>query len=104
MKKAAVIYVKEGGREAAQEFFCRVHAFDNDYEVLYVTKNLDDVNLCDVLLVTNHSVISRNEIEYYGIVNDLKENGIELEVVITEESAGRYIDILTREFKKDRVG
>lgn len=104
MGKTAIIYVKDNERKAAQEFFCRLHSFENDYDVLFVTNDIAEVNDCDILLVANPSMISRNEIEYYGIVNDLKDAGIKVEVAITEENAGRYIDMLTREFRRNRVG
>lgn len=74
-KAEAVIYVR-GGNKEMQEAACRAYALDNDYEVLYVTQHIEDVKLCDVLLVIDPTRISRNQIEYYKIVNELKEKGI----------------------------
>ncbi len=73
----AVIYVR-GGNKEFQEMMCRLYAADKGYEVSYVTRYLEDVNLCDVLLVTDPSRISRNQIEYHKIINELKEKGIEV--------------------------
>jgi DNA invertase Pin-like site-specific DNA recombinase len=76
-KIEAVIYVR-GHNKEFQEMMCRLYAADKGYEVVYVTKHLKDVNLCDVLLVTDPSRISRDQLEYYKIVNELKEKGIEV--------------------------
>ena len=103
MRKTAIIYVKDNERKAAQEFFCRLYSIENDYDVLYVTKEISEVDNCDLLIIANPSMISRNEIEYYGIVSDLRDCGIKVEIAITEENAGRYIDILTKEFKKEKA-
>ena len=73
----AVIYVR-GGNKEFQEMMCRLYAADKGYEVVYVTRHLKDVNLCDVLLVTDPSRISRDQLEYHKIVNELKEKGIEV--------------------------
>lgn len=84
--KKAVIYVR-GQKEKMQEIFCRLYASDKGYKVVYVTTNIDDVNLCDVLLLTNPSRISRNRLEYEEIVNKLKAKNIEVECAIDHENA-----------------
>jgi DNA invertase Pin-like site-specific DNA recombinase len=80
-KKEAVIYVR-GKNEEFQEMMCRLYAIDKDYEVSYVTKNIGDVNLCDVLLVTEPSRISRKATEYYEILKELKNKGIKVELAM----------------------
>lgn len=89
----AVIYVR-GGREAAQEMFCRAHCIDKDYDLICVTRNIEDVNNCDILVVANHSRISRDIEEYVEIANRLKRKGIRIESVIDEGNAEKYIDLI----------
>ena len=84
--KKAVIYVR-GQKEKMQEIFCRLYASDKGYKITYVTSNLDDVNLCDVLLVSNPSRISRNQLEYEKIVNELKNRGIAVESVTHHDNS-----------------
>ena len=79
-----VIYVR-GNNEAMQEIMCKLYAVNNDYRVLYVTRNLDDVKNCDILLVANLSRISRNRMEYEKIVKELKKRDIEVESVAKGE-------------------
>ena len=83
-KAEAVIYVR-GNNKELQEAACRAYAFDNGYEVSYVTRHIEDINLCDVLLVVDHSRISRNSIEYHKIVNSLKEKGIEVISIVNQK-------------------
>lgn len=96
--KKAVIYVR-GQKEKMQEIMCRLYASDKGYKVTYVTTNIDDVNLCDVVLVTNPSRISRNRIEYQIIVNKLKKKGIEVVSVSSQENVEEVL-WLTQEFMK----
>ena len=84
--KKAVIYVR-GNKVKMQEVFCRLYASDKGYKITYVTSNLEDVNLCDVLLVTNPSRISRDQLEYETIVNELKGRGIKVESAIHHDNA-----------------
>ena len=102
-EKTAIIYVKPNDKKAAQEFFCRLYAIENRYEVLSVIYNIEEIDYCDVLLIANPHVLSRNEIEYYGIVNDLKDNGIEVEIVINGNNAKRYIELINKEFKREKA-
>lgn len=89
----AVIYVR-GHREQFQEMMCRLYAKDKGYDVAYVTRNLEDVKLCDVLLVANPSRISRDKIEYCKIVKELNENGIAVESAIEHDNAHEYVSFL----------
>lgn len=84
--KKAVIYVR-GQKEKMQEIFCRLYASDKGYKIIYVTNNIDDVNLCDIMLVSNPSRISRNNLEYVRIVSKLKDRGITVESVAHHENA-----------------
>ena len=84
--KKAVIYVR-GHKQEMQEIFCRLYASDKGYKVLYVTSNIEDVNLCDVMIVTNVSRISRDHLEYQEIVNKLERKGIAVEYAIDHDNA-----------------
>lgn len=103
MNKTAIIYVKKGDREIEQKLFCQIYALENNLDVVDIVKDFDEVDNCDVVLVANHHTISRDAIEYYGIMNELKDRGVEVKVAINEENAGRYIELITRELKKVKV-
>lgn len=74
----AVIYVR-GENEAAQELKCRAYANDMGYEVSYVTRHIEDVKLCDVLLVANFSRINRKQMEFVKTCKLFKARGIRVE-------------------------
>ena len=74
----AVIYVR-GGNKEFQEMMCRLYASDKGYEVSYVARHIEDVNLCDVLLVTEPSRISRNRLGHYKVVQNLSRRGVNVE-------------------------
>ena len=76
----AVIYVR-GENEASQEMKCRAYAKDHGYEVVYVTRHIEDVKLCDILLVANFSRISRKQIEVTKTCKLFKAKGIRVESV-----------------------
>ena len=80
-----VIYVR-GNNEAMQEIICKLYAVDNDYRVLYTTRNIEDINLCDIVLVADPSRISRNQKEYVKFVKRLKVKGIKVESVAKGDS------------------
>lgn len=84
-REDVVIYVR-GNNEAMQEIICKLYAVDNDYRVLYATRNIEDVNLCDVVLVADPSRISRDRMEYTKIVKNLKARGIRVESVAKGDS------------------
>ena len=79
----AVIYVR-GENEAVQELKCRAYANEKGYEVQYVTRHIEDVNLCDVLLVANFSRISRKQMTFVKTCKLFKARGIRV-----ESAAGR---------------
>ena len=79
--ETAVIYVR-GENEAAQELKCRAYADEKGYEAAYVTRHLEDVNLCDVLLVANFSRISRKQMTFVKTYKLFKARGIRIESAI----------------------
>ena len=83
--KKAIIYVR-GHNQEKQEVFCKVYAADKGYKVLFVTTDIEAVNNCDLLLVSNASRISRNRIEYQIIVNKLKKKGIKVVSVSSQDN------------------
>lgn len=92
----AVIYVR-GNNKEFQEMMCRLYAADKCYEVSYVARHFKDVNLCDVLLVTDTSRISRNELEYYKIVKEFDDKGIRIEYAVNADDAGKNASLLINE-------
>ena len=80
----AAIYIR-GNNEEMQELMCRAYASYNGYKVLYVTRHINDVNLCDVMIVSDISRISRDSIEFVNIVNKLKDKGIKVESCSSED-------------------
>ncbi len=103
MTKTAIIYLKENDRKAAQKLFCTAHAMDCGYEVLGETISLEEVRGCDIMLVSSASIITRDVKKYYDIENELKKKGIEIEVVVNEDRAGKYIDMALELYKKGRI-
>lgn len=83
--KKAIIYLR-GHNQEKQEVFCRVYAADKGYKVLFVTTDIEAVNNCDLLLVSNLSRISRNRIECQIILNKLKKKGIEVVSVSSQDN------------------
>lgn len=77
----AVIYVRGHDKEAetAQEMKCRMYAKDKGYEVVDVTRYIEDVKSCDVLLVANFSRISRKKITFVQTYKLFKARGIRVE-------------------------
>ena len=92
----AVIYVRGHDEEIEkmQEMMCRLYCKDEDYEVLFVTKNLEDVKDCDVLVVTNASRISRNQLKYYEILKEFKKKGIKVELATQHKNAFENFDLV----------
>ncbi len=81
----AVIYVR-GENESVQEMKCRAYAADKGYEIAYVTRHIEDVKLCDVLLVANFSRISRKQIELVKTCKLFKARGIRVESISGKNS------------------
>lgn len=77
----AVIYVRGHDEEAetAQEMKCKMYAKDKGYEVVGVTRYIEDVGQCDVLLVANFSRISRKQITFVQTYKLFKARGIRIE-------------------------
>ena len=90
--KKAVIYVR-GHKQEMQEVFCRVYAAERGYKVNFVTSNIDDVNLCDVMIVSSVSRVSRDRIEYHKILNKLKEKGITVESAADHDNAADLLSV-----------
>lgn len=103
MRKTAVIYVKDNNRKAEQKFFCLAYCLDNEYEVLSTTNNIEEVDNCDIMVVASPEMISRDRIEYYIVLDDLKAKGIEVEIVSVDGDAGKYIDYVTQLYIKGRI-
>lgn len=103
----AVIYVR-GVNEAEQELKCRAYAKDKGYEVSFVTRHIEDVKLCDVLLVANFSRISRKQIEFVKTYKYFKARGIKIESVsardvgsmFSAEDIYKAFESFEKEFKK----
>ena len=85
----AAIYVR-GVNEAEQELKCRAYAADKGYEVEYVTRHIEDVKLCDVLIVANFSRISRKQIEFVKTYKYFKARGIRIESVSGHEVGSMF--------------
>lgn len=103
----AVIYVR-GENEAAQELKCRAYAADKGYEVSFVTRHIEDVKLCDVLLVANFSRISRKQIKFVRTYKYFKARGIriesatghEVDSMFSAEDIYKAFEQFEKEFKK----
>ena len=102
-----VIYVR-GENEAAQEMKCRAYAKDKGYEVSFVTRHIEDVKLCDVLLVANFSRISRKQITFVKTYKMFKARGIRIESaagyevgsMFSAEDIYKAFESFEKEFKK----
>ena len=103
----AAIYVR-GVNEAEQEMKCRAYAADKGYEVVYVTRYIEDVKLCDVLLVANFSRISRKQIGFVKTYKYFKARGIRIESfsghevgsLFSAEDIYQAFESFEKEFKK----
>lgn len=106
-RETAVIYVR-GENEAEQELKCRDYADKMGYEVAYVTRYIEDVKLCNVLLVTNFSRISRKQMEFTKTYKMFKKRGIRIERAVGENymngifSAKDVYEALESFFKKEK--
>lgn len=87
----AVIYVRGHDKEAedSQEMKCRMYAKDKGYEVVGVTRHIEDVKSCDVLLVANFSRISRKQITFVQTYKLFKAKGIRIESAIEQHDIGK---------------
>lgn len=78
----AIIYVR-GKDEGIQEIMCKLYANDKQYDVVGVVKNFEEVNGCDVLLVSHVSKISRDYIGYLRVSKDLRDKGVKIEPALS---------------------
>lgn len=105
----AVIYVRGHDEEAetAQEMKCKMYAKDKGYEVVGVTRYIEDVGQCDVLLVVNFSRISRNKMTFAKTYKLFKARGIRIESATSTNdvnemfSARDIYESLERFFEKE---
>lgn len=91
----AVIYIS-GERQIEQKLFCQMYALENHYHVLNITENIEDIDNCDVIIISNRSKFLKLEEEHNDIVSELRNKGIKIEVAVTDENAGKYLDYLTK--------
>lgn len=101
-QETAIVYVR-GNNEELQEMVCRIYAIDQGYKVLYTTRYLEDVNLCDYLIVTNVSRISRDRTKYIEVLNQLEEKGIQLKSVTNQDNAEESISLAIELFKENKA-
>lgn len=101
-KETAVVYVR-GNNEELQEMVCRIYAIDQGYKVLYTTRHLEDVNLCDYLIVANLSRISRNQHKYYESLKKLKNRGISVVSVTSQDDADESIAFAMDLFRENKI-
>ena len=105
----AVIYVRGHDEEAemAQEMKCKMYAKDKGYEVVGVTRYIEDVKSCDVLLVANFSRISRKKITFVQTYKLFEARGIRVESATGQHdisgsfSARDIYESLERFFEKE---
>ena len=88
--KKAVVYVR-GSKKEMQEILCRLYASEKGYNVIYTTSNIDDINLCDVVIATSVSRLSRDQLEYHKIVNKLKGKNITFESALEHDNANGLV-------------
>lgn len=100
-RKTAIVYVR-GNNEELQEMVCRIYAIDQGYKVLRTTRNLQEVDKCDFLLVTSPSRISRNQHKYHESMNRLKEKDITVISVTSQDSVDDSISFAIDLFKSNK--
>lgn len=102
--KRAIIYVR-GETEVEQKLFCYFYAVENNIDVLFTTRNIEEVadcEECNMVLTVNASRISRDTFEYHRIVKDLNKKGIEVVHTANEENTERFINFITRDVRKKK--
>lgn len=101
--KTAMIYLKENDNKAAQKLFCIAYAVDSEYKVVGNTTDIEEVKGCDLMIVSSASMITRDVDEYYTVERKLRERGVEIEVAINDDRAGKYIDMALELYRKGRI-
>ena len=96
-------YLKDNDNKAAQKLFCYAYAVDSGYKILGNTTDIEEVKDCDLMIVSSASMITRDVDEYYTIERKLKERGIEIEIAIDNDRAGKYIDMALELYRKGRI-
>ena len=91
-KEEAVIYVR-GDKKEMQEVLCRLCAINNEYEVVLVTDDINEVKNCDVLLATSPSRISRDESKLHEILNEFEKKNIKVEYFVEYNSLIDDLDL-----------
>lgn len=101
----AIIYLKENDQKAAQRLLCYIHATDNGIKVLGETTSLEEVKNsdCNMMLIASAPVLTRDEMKYRKIKNELNDKGIEIEIVGGNGRIGDYIDIMLQLSRKRRI-
>lgn len=100
--KKAIIYTR-GETAIEQKLFCYFYAVENNIEVLFTTNDFDEIMNCEdcnMVLTVNASRISRDTFNYHKIAKHLKEKGIEVVHTATGENTERFINFVTRDFRK----
>lgn len=103
MAKTAMIYLKDNENKAAQKLFCYAYAVDCGYKMIGNTTDIEEVKDCDLMIVSSASIITRDVDEYYTIERRLKKRGIEIEIAIDDDRAGKYIDMALELYRKGRI-
>ena len=55
------------------------------------------------MLIASASMLTRNEKEYRKIEKALKKNGIRIEVATSGDNADRYVDMMLKLSRKERI-
>ena len=100
--KRTIIYTR-GEDDIEQKLLCYFYASDNDIDVLFDTKDMDEVadcEECNILLVAKPSRISRDAFEYHSTIKTLRARGIEVVFTATEKSAERFVDFMMKDLLK----
>ena len=104
-RKKAIIYTR-GETAIEQKLFCYFYAAENDIEVLFTTNDFEEVadcEDCNMVLTVNASRISRDALEYHQIIKALRTRGIEVVHTATGENTERFLDFVTRDFRKKKT-
>ena len=99
-KESAVIYLKENNQKIAQRLFCYLSVWDNEYQVVGETTNLEEVKNCDLALVANIDIFSKVIDEYFEVKKELEQRGVGLKVAVDETNEREYIERALDLFKK----
>lgn len=99
----AVIYLKDNEQKAAQKLFCYMWATEHNIKVLGETTDIKEIKNCNVMLIASASMLTRDVKEYYKIEKELKKKGIRIEVATSGDNAERYVDMMLKLSRKERI-